>query len=115
MALRMFVAVTPPDEVVEHLADYLEPRQDAPGSLRWTLPEQWHLTLAFMAAVPDHALDALTDQLASLVADRSSFSLQLQGAGTFPNPAAAKVLWAGVAGEVDVLQRLAVATRAAVA
>lgn len=111
--MRMFVAVSPPEAVVEHLAEFLEPRQAVDGPLRWTLPEQWHVTLAFLPSVPDAGLDALTEQLAEAAGRQSSFGLRLQGAGTFPNPAQAKALWIGVAGDSEPLTRLAASSRSA--
>jgi len=111
--MRMFVALSPPTDVLEQLADYLQPRQDADGPLRWSRLEQWHITLAFMPAVPDRALDTLDELLTELAGNRSSFELALTGAGAFPDPARAKALWIGVAGELDPLHRLATATRTA--
>ena len=47
-ARRLFVAVWPPPEVVEQVAAL--PRPALPG-LRWTPPEQWHVTLRFLGRV----------------------------------------------------------------
>ena len=47
---RLFVAVWPPPAVVRAL-EHLE-RPEVPG-LRWTGPEQWHVTLRFMGSVAD--------------------------------------------------------------
>ncbi|HZQ28596.1 MAG TPA: RNA 2',3'-cyclic phosphodiesterase [Acidimicrobiales bacterium] len=47
---RLFVAVWPPEPVMATLADL--PRPDVPG-LRWTSPEQWHVTLRFLGQVAD--------------------------------------------------------------
>lgn len=112
--MRMFAAVTPPAELIEHLAEFLQPRQEVEGPLRWTSPEQWHVTLAFLPSVADADLDDLSDELTGVADRRSSFTLQLRGAGTFPNPAEAKTLWAGVTGELQPLGLLATATRSAV-
>jgi 2'-5' RNA ligase len=111
--MRMFVAVTPPAELIEHLAEFLEPRQEMDGPLRWSQPGQWHVTLAFLPSVADADLDDLSDELTGLAAKRSSFALQLKGAGAFPNPAEAKSLWAGVVGELEPLDRLATSSRSA--
>jgi len=55
--VRLFVAVWPSDEVVDALAAL--PRPEAPG-LRWTRPDQWHVTLRFLGeAEPDVAAGAL--------------------------------------------------------
>src|SRR3954464_6891311 len=59
----MFVAVVPPEEVLEDLAEFLAPRQEAEPGFRWTVAEQWHLTLAFMAEVADRHLDDLQSRL----------------------------------------------------
>ena len=59
----MFVAVVPPDAVLDHLDDFLDLRRDA-ADLRWSVRDQLHLTLAFLADVPDRVLDdfVLCDQ-----------------------------------------------------
>ncbi|MBC8365362.1 MAG: hypothetical protein H8E59_10210, partial [Actinobacteria bacterium] len=56
-AVRLFVAVWPSDELVSALAAL--PRPEAAG-LRWTRPDQWHVTLRFLGeADPDEAAVAL--------------------------------------------------------
>lgn len=57
VAARLFVAVWPPPGVVATLAAL--PRPVVPG-VRWTTPDQWHVTLRFLGdAEPGPALDAL--------------------------------------------------------
>ena|SRR6478735_7084609 len=94
--MRLFVAVVPPDEVLDDLDAHLEPRRDAGADLRWTDRHQWHVTLAFLGDVPERRLDDLTEALSRSVAKRSPLVLRLSGAGAFPSPYAARVLWAGV-------------------
>ena len=111
----MFAAVVPPEDVLEELEEWLAPRREA-APLRWTRPESWHLTLAFMAAVPERSLDDLLERLTRAGHRRTPFTLELAGAGAFPNPARAKVLYAGVEGApeaVEELRRLATGARAA--
>lgn len=113
--MRMFTAVLPPQDVLDDLAEFLGPRQEG-GELRWTRPEGWHLTLAFMADVPDRAVDDLHERLTRAGRRRTPFTIRLAGGGAFPNPARAKVLYAAVAGEpqdVEELRRLATGARAA--
>ena len=47
---RLFVAVWPPDDVLDRLAALDRPPLDG---LRWTTPDQWHVTLRFLGQVPD--------------------------------------------------------------
>ncbi|HEX2024659.1 MAG TPA: RNA 2',3'-cyclic phosphodiesterase [Acidimicrobiales bacterium] len=55
---RLFVAVWPPDDVLDSVAALDRP--DVPG-LRWTRREQWHVTLRFLGRVEtvDEAAKAL--------------------------------------------------------
>ena len=55
----MFAALVPPDDVVEDLDAFLEPRREVAGP-RWSPPPQWHVTLAFAAAVPSRVVTTLT-------------------------------------------------------
>jgi 2'-5' RNA ligase len=103
----MFVAVQPPEQVLDDLAGFVEPRRDVDSPLRWSRPEQWHITLAFLPSVAERKLDELTERLADTAGRRPTFELQLTGAGAFPNPARARVLWAGLSGDLGELSHLA--------
>jgi 2'-5' RNA ligase len=61
--VRLFVAVWPPPEVVAALAEL--PRPALPD-VRWTTPDQWHVTLRFLGDVasPDDAVAALSSVVA---------------------------------------------------
>lgn len=110
----MFVALVPPEDALEDLEQFLAPRQDADERLRWTAPEQWHVTLAFMPEVPDRTLDDLHARLERAAGRRSRFAVTVAGGGAFPNPARAKVLYGGLDVEdAEELRRLSVGARAA--
>ena len=120
MGQRMFVAVTPPEPVIEDIATFLEARPE----MRWSSSQQWHVTLAFIASVAEHKLADLVARLPRIAARRNSFVARVGGAGCFPSPAYASVLWLAVhsegaglpgdtSGEATDLRRLAVGARAA--
>jgi RNA 2',3'-cyclic 3'-phosphodiesterase len=56
--LRLFIAVVPPDEVLDAVAAL--PRPETEG-LRWTSRDQWHVTLRFLGQV-----DGVADVTAAL-------------------------------------------------
>ena len=112
---RMFVAVQPPDDAVEHLDEFLDVRRGA-ADFRWATTEQMHVTLAFLAEVPARRVDDLVERLTRAAAKRTAFETRIAGGGAFPSPAEARVLWAGL--EVDEhggteLSRLATGARTA--
>jgi 2'-5' RNA ligase len=111
--MRMFVALRPSDEAVEDLDAFLEPRREASEGLRWTDPEQWHVTLAFMPAVSEEVAASLPDVLHEAAVNRSALTLSIAGGGAFPNPYSARVVWAGIAGANDALAKLARGVRRA--
>ena len=113
LPMRMFIALPLPEAVQEHLSTFQEPRQEAGPELRWALPEQWHLTLAFLPEVADRNTDELLERLARATARRKPLDLRLAGAGAFPNAQQAKVLWTGVEHSGEELMRLAGGVRAA--
>lgn len=110
----MFVALVPAGRALEDLGEFLAPRQEAESGFRWTVPEQWHVTLAFMPQVPERALDDLLARLERAARRRTSFSVTIAGGGAFPHPGRAKVLYAGLdVGDAEELRRLATGARAA--
>ena len=112
--VRMFVAVVPPQEAVDHLEGFLEPRRAA-AAFRWATPEQLHVTLAFLATVEDRHLDELVERLGRAAARRTAFETRVAGGGAFPDAGRARVVWAGL--ELDEqarteLDRMATGARA---
>jgi 2'-5' RNA ligase len=109
MGQRMFVAVYPPLEICEELAEFLQSR---PG-MRWSDPEQLHVTLAFLPEVPDRAAEPLEDLIAEACAPVPSFVCGIHGAGAFPHADRPAVLWLGVEDGAEELSRLSRRVRSA--
>jgi 2'-5' RNA ligase len=109
----LFVALTPPAEVVEALrtttAALRELAPQLATQLRWTRPEQWHLTLVFLGEVSDEVVGELSRRLRRAAARHPPLSLSLGGGGRFGH----RVLWTGVQGDRDGLRRLAGSAAAA--
>src|SRR3954466_605547 len=111
----MFVAVIPPPEVAAHLDSFLDVRR-AHAAYRWAPVEQFHVTLAFLAEVPDRKLDDLVARLGRAAARRHAFDAAVAGGGAFPNAGRARVLWAGLDLDDDgrtEIGRMATGARAA--
>lgn len=107
MAMRLFIAIELPDDLKKTFASL---RTDIPGA-RWVLPEQIHLTLAFLGDVEEPVVERLHDELSRI--RFPSFELRPAGTGCFPNRQRPRVLWVGLEPE-QLLQDLAGAVRAAV-
>ena len=93
------MAVQLPDTLREVLrASVAELRHDAAldAAWRWTDPEGWHITLAFLGATAPHAVPGIADRLARDLAGREGFSVTTGGIGAFPARGRARVLWYGI-------------------
>ncbi len=91
---RAFVALVPPEDVLEEVEHRVHALAEGEHHLRWLARPQWHLTIRFLGPVSD--AETLVDELAPVVAAVPRFAVRLRGAGAFPSPRRAAVLWIGV-------------------
>jgi 2'-5' RNA ligase len=63
--VRCFVAVWPPDEVLDCVAALPKPDNEA---LRWSTRDQWHVTLRFFGEIEPKAVDRASASLAKVAA-----------------------------------------------
>ena len=91
---RAFLAVVPPDPVLDAIEERLQPLRAAELPLRWLPRSQWHLTVQFLGPVVDE--DALTTAVGDVAARLTPFTVRLAGSGAFPSPRRATVAWIGV-------------------
>jgi 2'-5' RNA ligase len=106
MFMRLFIAIEIPESVKKELAA-------AQGRLRvsgvdasWTRIEGMHLTLKFLGEVADQQVTEIISGLRKAVEGIGPLGLSVSGVGTFPNPKNARVVWTGLAGDIEQLMRL---------
>jgi 2'-5' RNA ligase len=113
--LRVFISLNPPPgivgkllEIQAHLRATLEKRFPAgPWRIRWTRPDQLHLTVLFLGNVFQHQVDDLRCQVEQVVESVPRLpALKLQGFGCFPAFRHPRVIWFGAApnSDFDLLQ-----------
>jgi 2'-5' RNA ligase len=109
-ARRLFVALEPPEPVRRRLAVLADELRRGAGragdDVRWVPPENVHLTLQFLGAVPEERVAAVEAALRDAAAGARPLSLSLHGAGGFPNARRPRILWAGLEGDVAPLADL---------
>jgi 2'-5' RNA ligase len=110
--VRLFVDLAPPAAVLDDLDAACAPLRPGRGDLRWTSRALWHITLAFLGEVSEDGLTRLLPRLARAAGRHRAFGLSLAGAGAFPSPARANVLWIGVSGDRKGLGELAMSVGA---
>ena len=84
-------------------------------SVRWTKPEQFHLTLRFLGDVPSESVAGLQESVNAVCSGVPALHLRAQGIGFFPNARSPRVIWIGINdGEkrlVDLQRKIEVAVQ----
>ena len=93
--MRAFVAVFPPPELREEALARAR-RLALRGRVRWSKPENIHLTLKFLGDVREEILDGLCAALEEVCGRHAIFDAGLAGFGAFPSARRAQILWAGI-------------------
>ena len=106
-SMRLFVAIVPPAAALDELDALVGPLRASRLGLRWTRREAWHVTLAFLGEVDEAGAARLTPRLERAARRHREVGLAFAGAGAFPSPARANVLWSGLSGDRRALARLA--------
>jgi 2'-5' RNA ligase len=93
---RLFVALDLPEDIKRSL----EPLAAGLGDVRWMGADQQHLTLRFLGEVDDGWGRDAAEALA--LVPGVPFELRLKGIGHFPLRGEPRVLWVGVAGQINM-------------
>ncbi|SCA56159.1 2'-5' RNA ligase [Candidatus Terasakiella magnetica] len=98
--MRLFMGVELPDGVKDRLVPLCSGLKEA----RWVPPHNMHITLAFVGEVDHGAAFDLHEALCNVQFD--PFDLSLHEVDCFESRGKAKVIWAGVKGEIEALTHL---------
>jgi 2'-5' RNA ligase len=99
--MRLFFAITLPDEIRAALAGLQPPAPER--DYRWVGPDTMHVTLAFLGEQPADRLDLLATIGQAAASRVPPARLRLGQPGTFGSRQAPRALWVGLSGEVPAL------------
>ena len=120
---RLFVAVTLPRRAIRVLDSMarsmravsyggMQRRRPSRGAVaydavRWTAPENMHITLKFLGDVHQDDLPLLREELDEVAGDSARLMLELGSNGCFPGERTPRVLWTGMDGDLRRMSSLA--------
>jgi len=101
--LRLFLAMSMPEAIRNEVIRLQREMQRlvSRDAVRWTKPEQFHLTLRFLGDVAVERIAALQEAINTACTGVPVLRLRAQGVGFFPNARSPRVIWVGVS-DVDV-------------
>ena len=88
MKKRLFIAIPNTLKVLEKL------KQESKSKIRWTTPENLHLTVYFCGDVEESAISAMNTKLEQVVSKINSFELELEKITFAPQNGRERMIWA---------------------
>ena len=106
--VRTFIAIELLDQARSALIE-VQNRLKAlvpPKSVRWTAPQNIHLTLHFLGDINAADVEKAAEVVKVAASNYQPFTLTLTGLGCFPNTRRPRIVWVGVGGETRLLAAL---------
>jgi 2'-5' RNA ligase len=93
--MRAFIGITLTQEIISNLKNWIECQDDSPW-IKWTRPENLHLTIKFLGDINVNQLNNIKLLLLNICNRHRAFSLNIQNIGAFPNYQKPRIIWAGI-------------------
>lgn len=106
MKFRVFIAIPLPRHIVATLGDVQADLKQYGLKVKWTRPENIHLTLKFLGDVDKADLNSVSNVVNTAAKGFGAIRLCTKGVGVFPGVKRARVLWTGISGQTDLLAKL---------
>jgi len=104
--IRSFIAIDLPDSMRTAIRTIQADIRSSGFKIRWTHPENVHLTLKFLGNVDTHQIDKINTAVRMAVQEMAPIHLSGRRLGVFPNSRRPRVLWIGLEGQIGALLRL---------
>jgi RNA 2',3'-cyclic 3'-phosphodiesterase len=104
--IRAFIAIELPDEIRAGIGQAQAATRATGLRGAWVRPENIHLTLKFLGDIGSAEIETIAETIAEACKLYEPFQLTVRGMGVFPGADRPRVLWVGVGGQVDVLEKL---------
>lgn len=92
MKHRIFIAINLPDNIKNKFSKYENKWFDLP--CRWTRPENFHITLAFLGFLTDEEILKVCDITKEIAKNKESFLIKLDQITYGPNNSMPRMIWA---------------------
>lgn len=99
--MRLFTAIPVPDQIKQYAGTIRKELENTCPDVKWVEEENYHLTLKFLGDVSPEVLEQLNDFLERAAVSSPSFKLRLKGMGFYPHRRRPRVIWIGIAGELE--------------
>lgn len=104
--MRLFITVNMDTDVQDEIMDIIPIIKTNIRQGKYVPKENMHITMLFIGEVEDGQVSTVERVIESAVAGIEPFELWVEDLGVFPNEQKPNILWAGVKGELNSLNKL---------
>ena len=101
--IRTFIAIEIPGNIISKIRELQEGIKVYGLKIRWVRSENIHLTLKFLGDVEGVKIGEIAEAVSKTVEEHTPISLKVKGIGVFPGIKRPRVLWVGLAGQLESL------------
>jgi len=105
--MRLFIAMPLPGEIEEKLAEVIFTLKQTRTKVKWVAPKNIHLTLKFLGDTDEKLVPQISRAIEQTAEKYTAVDCSIDRLGAFPNLRRPRVFWAGLAGKVDTLAKIA--------
>ena len=104
--IRSFLAIDLPEATRQALGTVQKHLKQSATGVRWVKPSSIHLTLKFLGNIHPAQVEDIARAVAQEIRDHPPITLRAAGLGAFPSLRKPRVIWIGMEGEVQRLNRI---------
>jgi len=104
--MRLFIALPLPKEIEEALGKIVFVLKQKSGRVKWVAPKNTHLTVKFLGEVDAGKVESVKTAVRNTAGKFKPVNCSLETLGGFPNLARPRVIWAGLAGDIEILENI---------
>ena len=104
--IRTFIAIEIPKTVIYRIRELQDAIKAYGFKIRWVRAENIHLTLKFLGDIEEIKINEIAEAVSKTAEKHSPISLKAKGIGVFPGIKRPRVLWVGLAGQLEALVKL---------
>ncbi|MBW1961619.1 MAG: RNA 2',3'-cyclic phosphodiesterase [Deltaproteobacteria bacterium] len=104
--IRAFIAFELPRTILSSMKEIQDRLKNFGFRIKWVPSENIHLTLKFLGNINTSQVEKIASAMARSTSGAGPMDLVVKGIGVFPDIKRPRVLWAGIAGRLDLLHGL---------
>jgi len=104
--MRLFIALPLTKEIEEALGKIIFVLKQKSGRVKWVAPKNIHLTVKFLGEVNENKIDSIKSSIQTIALKYQRVDCTIDAIGGFPNLSRPRVIWAGLTGQVQVLENI---------